>query len=556
MRNLRAAGIARGASAAAVLLAAALAFGLRWTFRLPQPVHQDAVDFALALERFDMLALRPHPPGYPVYVAMAAAVRLAVPDPLAALASLSALASAAATLPLAWLAGRAGGPPAAVAAAALWTVQPLGLITGTLPLSDAPGLLAALTVAVAAVQGPPRSAALRAGVLWGLAAGVRLSAWPVAAAAAWALARAGGAAALSRFLADAAAGAAPWLAWLVAQEGAAGLVRATAGFAAGHFRVWGGTPWAAGGDWPARLAVLARVGVGQGLLGAGPEALPPPWLAPLGLAALLAVGARIRPGAGAAAGGRPRGALLGTGCSRVRDLLAGWAVASAAWILLGQNPAGARHLLPLAALQCIGVSVAAARGWAAPAAAERPPPRAGAIRRRLAAGVALAALLAGWGGQAVAVARAARTSAPPAVALARDLDRFGDAARAAVLAGEEARVLAYLRPDWTVRPVRSGAYLRALVRALPPGTAVLVTSSVVDGLPPAERSRLRLQALAAYAGPPLVYGTGAVLRIFRLVEPAPGPGARNGAGQGESMRGRPSGHGAPGASVRPEVRGP
>lgn len=498
----------RAACAAAAALAAALALAVRWPLRLPVPLDQDAVDFALALERFDLVTLRPHPPGYPVFVGAARALLPAVGDPLAALASLSALASAACALPVAWLAWRLGGPPAGAVASLLWAVQPLGVVTGVAPLSDGPGLFLALSVAAAASLPPPGQAAWVSGLVWGVAAGVRLSAWPVAAAAAWALGREGGPAALLRFGWGTLAGALPWLAWLSAQEGGARLLGLVARFARGHFADWGGTPWAGVAGWAGRLGAWARVGVGEGLLGAGAAGALPRWLAPAALAVLLALGAGRGPSPA-----RPPGAPRGD-ARRPARLLAAWALLSAAWALLGQNPASPRHLLPLAALLCVVAGVAARRAWDGPQGRGLPPGWHAA--RRLVAAVAAMALAAAWAVQALAVAAHARAEPPPAVALARDLDRFGPPARTVVLAAEEARVLSYLRPAWTVIPARSPGYVRRAVRALPPGTDVLLTSSVVDRWPPAERQRAELSLLAEYAGPALVYGDGATLRLYRL----------------------------------------
>ncbi|MCK5744715.1 MAG: hypothetical protein KAH44_00800, partial [Oricola sp.] len=55
----------------------------------------DSVQFALALDDFDLRKHQPHPPGYPVYIAAAKVLRTVVPDAAAVLTLLSSLAGAA-----------------------------------------------------------------------------------------------------------------------------------------------------------------------------------------------------------------------------------------------------------------------------------------------------------------------------------------------------------------------------------------------------------------------------------------------------------------------------
>lgn len=481
------------AGAWAAAAAGALALLVRWPFRTALPTSWDAVDFALALERFDLLAMQPHAPGYPVYVALGELVRLAVPDPIVALSTLSAICTGLAAVPLVRLAVQSGGPVAGAVTGALWAVQPLASAMGVLPLSDAPGLLAALLVLLAAA-GPGPGAPWLAGALSGLLAGIRLSDWPASAATLWIVWRRGGRAGAARFAAGAGLAALPWLAFLVSQEGVAGLLGLTSAFAAGHFGDWGGTPWAEGEAWPRRLAFLLRVGIGEGLLGGpGPAAWP-------GAAALAILALAARDGRPAT--GRDRGHDAGS-------LLCLWGGISAAWLLLGQNPQSPRHLLPLAALLCIGAGTAAATALRRDGSPTKP---------RAAVALAAAALACSWAASSWRLLRAVGEAPPPVVALADDLARHGDPARSAVLTWEEERVIEYRHPEWTAVRVRSADYLRAVVWSLPAGTRIFVTSKVVEGLPPAERERLRphLVPLGRYAGPGLVYGAYADLTLYAL----------------------------------------
>ena len=55
----------------------------------------DSVNFALALDDFDVMRHRPHPPGYPLYIAAGKLAHVFVADHAAALTLVSALAGAA-----------------------------------------------------------------------------------------------------------------------------------------------------------------------------------------------------------------------------------------------------------------------------------------------------------------------------------------------------------------------------------------------------------------------------------------------------------------------------
>ena len=72
------------------LAALFLAFHLPY---LPQSLEDlDSINFALGIRRFDVARHQPHPPGYPVFIALAKAVHTVVPSEARALAILSVLA--------------------------------------------------------------------------------------------------------------------------------------------------------------------------------------------------------------------------------------------------------------------------------------------------------------------------------------------------------------------------------------------------------------------------------------------------------------------------------
>ena len=177
---------------AAYPYAIALAYvALHLRFLAPALEDIDSINFALGLRDFDVARYQPHPPGYPVYIALGkislALIRAMAPslEPVRAealaLAIWSALGGAialvAAAKIFAALHARAestrGGPVAAYATLLLG-VSPLFWMSGLRPMSDMPGLAAALVAQALLLQAPAHRTRLVQGALVaGLAAGVR-----------------------------------------------------------------------------------------------------------------------------------------------------------------------------------------------------------------------------------------------------------------------------------------------------------------------------------------------------------------------------------------------
>jgi hypothetical protein len=127
---------------------------------LPRTLEDiDSINFALGVESFDVAAHRPHPPGYPLYIALAKATTAAANamapswdrDRRAAvgLAVWSAISAALAVpaLTLFWLALGIRERDAFFAAM-LAVASPLFWFSASRPLSDVPGLVAAIGVQV------------------------------------------------------------------------------------------------------------------------------------------------------------------------------------------------------------------------------------------------------------------------------------------------------------------------------------------------------------------------------------------------------------------------
>ena len=157
--------IAAGRSALGALLLVLAGVAAGHLTALPTTLEDiDSVNFALGVRDFDPATHRPHPPGYPVYIALGkvatAITRLVWPDGRSDRVEARALAalSLAGGLLLVWLVARAfsafapggvhraGSPPLsrrAVLTALIFGTCPLTWYMSARPMSDVPGLAAA-----------------------------------------------------------------------------------------------------------------------------------------------------------------------------------------------------------------------------------------------------------------------------------------------------------------------------------------------------------------------------------------------------------------------------
>src|SRR5581483_340393 len=180
--------------------AAVLFFVLHLPY-LPQSLEDvDSINFALGTHAFDVARHQPHPPGYPLFIALAKGVRPLVDSDVRALALLSAAAGALGILALAALAARcqasarqvpgrcqasarqvpgrcqAGArqvPGTDVLAVALAATAPLYWFTANRPLSDMTGLAATLAVQTLILSATTTRAFLAAAFCAGFAIGLR-----------------------------------------------------------------------------------------------------------------------------------------------------------------------------------------------------------------------------------------------------------------------------------------------------------------------------------------------------------------------------------------------
>ena len=158
-----------------VLALAFLTFHLPY---LPASLEDlDSINFALGIRQFDVAHHQPHPPGYPVFIGVAKAVRAVAPSEVTALSVVSVVAGALGVLAIAALfrrAERAAGATAwPLAATALAVTSPLYWFTAGRPLSDMAGLAAGLAVQVMTLSASSPRVLAAAAFAAGAAAGLR-----------------------------------------------------------------------------------------------------------------------------------------------------------------------------------------------------------------------------------------------------------------------------------------------------------------------------------------------------------------------------------------------
>lgn len=360
----------------------------------PWPDDWDGVGFVESIRDFDLARFHPHPPGYPVYVALLRAAAFVTRDPMRACALVAALSGVAAVA-FAWhSARRLAGERSAWAVAVLVGATPLVWHACSGVGSEAPALGCAAACAWACIA-RPRRAWIALGLAAGLGLGVRLSWAPVYFAALVLAPRA----TRARAAGIAALACASWAAPLVVGVGAHRLVELLSEHFAGHAERWGGTVVTEPGM--VRVAWLARDVLVDGL-GAGPDLL-----------GIVVAVSTIAACASALAAWKRAG-------------WCGWRAALVVvapyllWIGLGQNLRDQpRHALPLVALLAAALAL--------PAGLSR---RAFAIVSALALAVAVRTALD---------AHARRTVAPPGAQLVALVRAQPDAERLAVFGTSSVR---------------------------------------------------------------------------------------------------------------------
>jgi len=239
------------------LLALDAALILAWSFAFPAwPDDWDGLGFLASIHHFDLASFAPHPPGYPVYVALLKLVALVGFSPLGA-ARVVAIASGLVTYDALTSTLQASASPrlprsrAALGAAAL-CLTPLVFRCFSGVGSEGPALAFAALAALGALDAERRvrSRTLLVGVAVGLGLGVRLSWAPCTLPFLLLLPRG----VRLRGLCVALLACLAWAIPLVLLTGAPQLVTLARTHLAGHMTVWGGTALTE----PTRLPYLLR----------------------------------------------------------------------------------------------------------------------------------------------------------------------------------------------------------------------------------------------------------------------------------------------------------
>ncbi|WP_123042291.1 glycosyltransferase family 39 protein [Cohnella candidum] len=348
----------------AVLLIAYAAFGA--LLLSPWAASWDEVDFVLALDRFDLLAMQPHAPGYPYFVLGGQLIRSFIEDPVKALGGWNLLLACTSAFAVYRIGRRWLTIPYACLAAAIVLTVPMNWTLAVRPMSDGAALAILWWYLWSLVRLAEKRSSGRwlvAAFLFGLLMGTRLSYVPfgigllIIWAGVWRDARLSVRAKAARLTGWAAAVSAFQFLWVFAVGAAEGSLAETlrlfAGFGEGHFTEWGGGVaqpglplgeriWRFAADnwlWTGLFARSAWLAAAAGLL----------------LAWTVWAAYRRKPSNRLSVGRLRRFAVSPAG------ILIVCAIAYALWALLGQNIAKTRHIAPLAAMSIFALAVCAGR---------------------------------------------------------------------------------------------------------------------------------------------------------------------------------------------------
>jgi len=164
----------------------AIAVLLAWSVP-PGPDDWDGLGFVASVRHFDLATFSPHPPGYPVYVALLRVASWVTPSAVAAAKLVAVLSGVLALGALGAAVGRSFGRPGLAGGAPGWAAAIVAIAVAACPLvwrcasaigSEAPALACAC-VAAWGLSRKDRSGAMLAGAMLGLGLGVRASWGPL-----------------------------------------------------------------------------------------------------------------------------------------------------------------------------------------------------------------------------------------------------------------------------------------------------------------------------------------------------------------------------------------
>ncbi|WP_018130617.1 ArnT family glycosyltransferase [Effusibacillus pohliae] len=499
-----------------VLTAAAVA--VRLLFIASYPTGWDDVDFALALNQYDLSRMQPHFPGYPVYILLGHLFDLRPDNPFFALSLLSAVAGGFTIIPLWLLFHRMGPAPVARLAVWLYSLAPLPLVMSIQPMSDSLGAFFAAWVAYCAWRAADGMGCqlVAAGVALGLLLGVRVSYLPLAALWLYAILYAvrrreipvkwrvrsavisAGAVGVTCFV---------WLAALVHSTGGIdSFLTLALSFTGGHFSDWGGA-YHAGDSLAerAKLFFLRQIGAaGVGTVwweNDSANGHPATWSWAFGWRWIGTISVFVGI-AGLVGRLRLRGPAANQGEFRLTRKQAAflfiWIVPYLLWAFFAQNVEKPRHILPL--LPPI-LYLLAAGMWrfSAFAAQQR------FLQRAIFTMVGVV-WLAGVTGVSVPLLREAHAAESPMMQLARYVAANVPVDDSLIFAWEEQRVLNYVTPAHTVIRLRKWEDFRTeILQYEKPPARIFATNALLDGMDRDVRGLFR--EVREFRGNPWLYPT-------------------------------------------------
>lgn len=344
-------------SAAYIILIVLFVYNL--LFASPFVRSWDEVDFVLAVDRYDLLAMQPHFPGYPYFIAGAKLVHEWVTNPVQSLIIWNAVLALSSAVPIILLARRyIGLAPAIWAAVGVLSVPYLWLM-GSRPMSECAGIAVLWwylwSVRWAADRPQSNSRLGAALLLFSLLMGIRLSYFPFGIALVLLLVYQYTSLMDSRIrlrrliMSIAAAGGAQliWIGGLIQSEGTLlGFWKLSIAFVSGHFSEWGGGVADSKVPMGTRFVTLVADHLIRDVWFSRSTALAVLYLL---LLALMALGMW-----------KLRGSILADPADRkfgkwLWVCLAAYGV----WVLLGQNIEKPRHIAPIAGQMLLALYVTA-----------------------------------------------------------------------------------------------------------------------------------------------------------------------------------------------------
>ncbi|MFC5471983.1 hypothetical protein ACFPPD_25210 [Cohnella suwonensis] len=456
-----------------------------WSFRYASPYVRtwDEVDFVLALNRFDLLAMQPHFPGYPYFIVGGQLLLGWLGDPARSLEVLNALLALSSAIPIALLARTYVGRRWSFAVAALIMSAPYIWLMQGRPMSECAGIAWLwwfLWSARHALE-QPRSFGrqMLASAMFGFLMGTRLSFFPFGAALLliwgkqYAMTKDRGRRvrrlALSVLIAS--AFQLIWIVGLALSEGTiAGFWHLSIAFVKGHFSEWGGGVASYPLPFGERLLRLFGENLIRDVLFARSVVIAV--LLTL-LVLLLLAGKRLLPQVGTV--GHSQSLSL-SDRQAARWLLAGLGLYTA-WALLGQNIEKPRHIAPIAGPMLLLLYASAIRTARSLSDARR---TSGWRARVLSvaivfslASIAIVQLAHGAG-----LMRKQAEQRPAVYRLHDYVSKLEEPV--IVYTWEETRVLQWLQADYDHRRIYTYDYFRATATA-DPGVRVLLTDHVLEG---------------------------------------------------------------------------